>query len=222
VTLELLGVQIHEADVALTDLGLTLLGGGIAWRLWTRADRNSVQRDGALFMAGLALAALAGALFHAFFPLTTSTRAGVVMWMPVVVSIALTSAAMLALACRLLVPALGTTVRRLAVGVYAAAFVGWALLVDESYATIVRFYGPALLALLVASLVMTQRLRSAAWRAVAAGLGLSVLAAILQQARVALHPVYFNHNAVYHVLQGVALVLIYRGLSRVREVPVGE
>jgi hypothetical protein len=42
----------------------------------------------------------------------------------------------------------------------------------------------------------------------------SILAALLQQARVSIHPVYFNHNAVYHVVQGIALVLLYRGFLR--------
>ncbi len=33
--------------------------------------------------------------------------------------------------------------------------------------------------------------------------------------RVALHPVYFDHNAVYHVVQAVALVILYIGFERV-------
>ncbi len=216
-TAALAAIAINDPDVALTDVGLTLLGGWIAWRLWTRPGRNSVQRDGALFMAGLALAALCGAAFHAFFPLKTATRPGFLMWVPVVAAIAFTSAVMLALACRLLVPSVPAPVRRLAVAAYAAAFVVQALLVDESYGTVVRFYAPTLLALLAAAVVMTHRLRSAAWRTVAAGLALSGVAALLQQARVALHPAYFDHNALYHLLQGVALVLVYRGLARVPE-----
>ncbi len=210
-------MAINEPDVALTDVGLALLGGWIAWRLWTRPGRNSVQRDGALLMAGLALAALCGAAFHAFFPLKTATRPGFLMWVPVVASIAFTSAVMLALACRLLAPSVPALVRRLAVAAYAAAFVVQALLVDESYGTVVRFYAPTLLALLAAAVVMTHRLRSAAWRTVASGLALSALAAVQQQARIALHPAYFDHNALYHLLQGVALVLVYRGLARVPE-----
>ena len=34
-----------------------------------------------------------------------------------------------------------------------------------------------------------------------------------------IHPEHFDHNAVYHVLQGVALVLLYRGFLRVPETP---
>jgi hypothetical protein len=32
---------------------------------------------------------------------------------------------------------------------------------------------------------------------------------------VVLHPVYFDHNALYHVVQGIALVMIYVGFLRV-------
>jgi hypothetical protein len=40
---------------------------------------------------------------------------------------------------------------------------------------------------------------------------------VLQQAGVAVHPVYFDHNAVYHLVQAVALVLLYLGFRRVSE-----
>jgi hypothetical protein len=46
-------------------------------------------------------------------------------------------------------------------------------------------------------------------------LALTFVAAAIQQLRVALHPVYFNHNAFYHLVQAVALALLFmacRGL----------
>jgi hypothetical protein len=39
---------------------------------------------------------------------------------------------------------------------------------------------------------------------------LTLVAAAVQQARIALHPTYFNHNALYHLLQAIALFLIFR------------
>ena len=41
--------------------------------------------------------------------------------------------------------------------------------------------------------------------------GISLFAALVQQLRVALHPVYFNHNALYHVLRAAALFLGFPG-----------
>src|SRR6266700_3934420 len=52
---------------------------------------------------------------------------------------------------------------------------------------------------------------NASWMLISGGLALSMLAALLQQARIAIHPVYFDHNALYHVVQALALVLLYFG-----------
>lgn len=214
-TLEFFGVTLHEADVALTDVGLALLGSWCARRLWQRRAGCVLRYDGALIMGALAAAALFGAVFHAFFPAKTSTRAGFLMWMPVAASIAIASAAMLTASFRRIFR-LSDVARRLAVGVYAAAFVLAVLFIDESYGTIVIFYGPALLLLLAVGVRESLRGADPAWRSLTAGLALSVIAALLQQARVIVHPVYFDHNALYHVVQSIALVLIYRGMAQAR------
>jgi hypothetical protein len=59
--------------------------------------------------------------------------------------------------------------------------------------------------------------------------GISLFTALVQQLRVALHPVYFNHNALYHVLQAAALFLCFLASGRLVEgemdraaVPVGS
>jgi hypothetical protein len=46
---------------------------------------------------------------------------------------------------------------------------------------------------------------------------LSFVAAAVQQTETSLHPLYFNHNALYHLIQAFALLLIFlaaRGLLR--------
>jgi len=37
-------------------------------------------------------------------------------------------------------------------------------------------------------------------------------ASALQQLHVGLHPRYFNHNALYHLIQGIALALLFNAL----------
>jgi hypothetical protein len=51
----------------------------------------------------------------------------------------------------------------------------------------------------------------------AGGLALSLAAALLQQLRVGIHPVYFNHNVLYHVLQALVLYLLFLGSRSLRE-----
>ena len=214
----LAGATIHEPDVVLTDLGLAILGGWLAWRLATAAGRGWLPRAGAILMGGLASAAFWGAVFHAFFPLETATLPGFIAWIPVTLSIVVVTATMLELGLRLLAPRLPQRLRRSAVAAYAVAFAAVVLLVDESYSTIVRFYTPALALFLVAAVGQALRGR-AGWTLVALALALSAGAALLQQLEVSIHPVYFDHNAVYHVVQGAALVLLYYGF---RLVPAGS
>jgi hypothetical protein len=211
---ELLGVTIHDPDVALTDLGLALLGGYLGWRLWRASGRSTLRRTGAVLMAGLANAALWGGIFHAFFTAGTATIPGFLAWIPVALSIAVTACAMLGLSLRLLLPAIPSIVRRSLLAVYGVTFVVVVLFIHESFSSIVYFYTPALLLLLFASARQALRSRDAGWTLISTGLVVSMGAALLQQARIAVHPVYFDHNAVYHVIQALGLLLLYVGWRR--------
>jgi hypothetical protein len=209
-------LTIHEPAVVFTDLGLALLGGWFAWRLWSGARAGPLGRAPAVLMGGLASAAFWGASFHAFFPEDTATLPGFIAWIPVTLSIVVAASMLLAMGLLVLLPRLGERLRRAGVATYAVAFALAVLLVDESFTTIVRFYVPALLLLLVAAAIQAMR-GVAGWPPVALGLALSAGAAGLQQLEIALHPEYFDHNAVYHVVQAAALVLLYLGFLRVAQ-----
>jgi hypothetical protein len=100
---------------------------------------------------------------------------------------------------------------------YALSFAFVVLFVDESYGTIVRFYAPTLILFLIAAVRQATRtaVERNSWWLLALAFGLSIVAALSQQARIAIHPVYFDHNALYHVLQGIALVMLFIGFRRV-------
>jgi len=213
------GIPIHDPDVVFTDLGLAVLAAWLGRRLWTVSSQGTRPRAGAVLLAGLASAALWGAIFHAFFPADTATPAGYAAWVPVVLSIVVAASAMLVLALRTLIPLLPPRVRVSLVTVYAAGFLAAALLGDQSFGTIVRFYLPALILLLIGAGWRAIRGPGAGWALIALGLIISVGAALLQQAAVSVHPVYFDHNAVYHVVQGFAIVVLYLGFRRASEGP---
>jgi hypothetical protein len=212
------GITIYDPDVVLTDLGLAVLGGWIARRLAAPGRRGPLGLAPAVLMAGLASAAFWGAVFHAFFPRETETWPGFIAWIPVSLSIVVAASALLDLGLRALAPGLREGTRRGVVIAYAAVFAAVVLLVDESFGSIVRFYVPALLVSLTAAAARAIRERGG-WSPVAGGLALSGGAAALQQLEVALHPVYFDHNAVYHVVQAAALVLLYAGFRRIAGSP---
>ncbi|HEV2085139.1 MAG TPA: hypothetical protein VGR09_08650, partial [Gemmatimonadales bacterium] len=91
----LLGVTVHDPDVAFTDLGLALLGGYLGWRLLHAPGPRMLLRTGTVLMGGLASAAFWGAVFHAFFPAGTATLPGFLAWVPVALSIVVAASAML-------------------------------------------------------------------------------------------------------------------------------
>lgn len=82
--------------------------------------------------------------------------------------------------------------------------------VTDSFSIAIANYLPSTLFLIAA---FFASYRSGAGTSVAIGLCgllLTLVAAAVQQARLALHPTYFNHNALYHLLQAIALFLIFR------------
>jgi hypothetical protein len=206
--------SIHDPDVVFTDLALAMLGAYLAGRLWSQEGESRLRKAGALLMGALASAALWGAIFHAFFPEGTATLSGSLAWSPVVLSIVGAAAVMLDLSLRILLPRMAVGVHRVIVTVYAAGFAVVALLLDHSFTSIVYFYLPALLLLLLAAGERAIRSRSAGWSLIATGLLTSAGAAILQQMKLAVHPVYFDHNAVYHVVQSIAVLFLYFGWRR--------
>jgi hypothetical protein len=69
---------------------------------------------------------------------------------------------------------------------------------------------------------MYRRTRNRPLALTITGLLLTFVAAGVQQAGIAVHPVYFNHNALYHVIQGVALFLIFVGARWIVTVAPGS
>ncbi len=206
-------MTIHDPDVVFTDVGLAVLGTGLAWMLKRRAAPGLLTSGGIVILLGLSVAALAGAVFHAIFTTGTTTLAGYLVWLPVPLAIAVVSSTLVYLAFRQVLPFAGESVVRLGVVMYGLAFIGSTVLVDESFGMIVRFYAPALLLFLVTAMIQRAK-GQAGWGLLAGSFAVSAMAAAVQQAKLGIHPDYFDHNAVYHVFQGIALVLLYRGVRQ--------
>ena len=54
--------------------------------------------------------------------------------------------------------------------------------------------------------------------AILAGVALSIVGALVQASGFTLHE-HFNHNDLYHVIQTVAVILLYRGAHRLADSP---
>jgi Family of unknown function (DUF6962) len=85
------------------------------------------------------------------------------------------------------------------------------LFVSQNFRVAIIDNLPAVLFLLAALLICYRRQPRRGPLVAAAGLSLTLVAATLQQLKVGINPVYFNYNAVFHVVQAVALLLLFLG-----------
>jgi hypothetical protein len=203
-----LNIVLHEPDVALTDwflAGECLLFAVLLLRMRTGTIARTLSVT--LFLS-LMLASILGGMYHGFFPLKTTTAGGWWIWIGTMFSIGLTSASLLVLSLNMIRPAFTKTALTLAT-IALAGYIYWITAVSHEFLIAVLFYLPMLLLFLA---VLVRRLFAQKDRSVIAGICsvfLMLIAAGVQQLHIGLHPQYFNHNALYHVIQAIALLLLF-------------
>jgi hypothetical protein len=200
-----------EPDVTLTDYAVALECMLFIFLLQrTQARLSGMRTWFMLFFVSVGIASLCGGTVHGFF-LDQQSWGNAILWPSTMLAMGVTALSMWAIGAELLIAS--QVVR----WVLAAAWVQFG-----AYSIVVLFGSrefwvgivdnlPALFFLLLA-LGITYR-RTNQWRILLAAVGpvLVVVAAALQNLRIGVHPTYFNHNALYHVLQALALVLLFQG-----------
>jgi len=192
---------------------------GVAWALargLLRANASRAARLWALAFLVAGAAALVGGSVHGFgsaLPraLAQAARTAAVM------SVGVVSAGLLAgVVFAAVRPGWRRSVLLALCAAKLAGYLAWtAFHPDFRYAV----YDSLPTGLLVLGFLVHWRLRGgppeAAWGAL--GLAVSIAGAILQQARLGVHPVWFNHSDVYHVIQAVALAQVARAGRMLRD-----
>lgn len=204
-----------EPDVTLTDYGLAVECALCVYLLHRRGrERTWLLPWLVFFFAAVGGAALAGGSVHGFF-LDERTVGHLILWRATLIFIGGTALAVWAIGSRIwFAPA---SVRRIdmvvwiAFAIYAAVVV----FVSQEFLAAVVFYLPAAVFLLIVLARAYTRVRERSFLLALSGLGLTFVATAVQVGRIALHPTYFNHNALYHVIQAVALWLLFLGLRSV-------
>jgi len=90
-----------------------------------------------------------------------------------------------------------------------ASYVGVIVFVQQAYWIAIADYLPSALLLLAAWARVYRRTRERVVFIGVLGLLLTFVAAGVQVGRVAIDPVHFNHNALYHLIQAVALFMMF-------------
>jgi hypothetical protein len=166
------------------------------------------------FFCAVGLAALLGGTDHGFL-LDKTTRLRAIVWKGTLLAIGLSALAAWQAGALLIAP---TPARWIRAGT-VVVFIGYLFAVARSDAFLVAIvhYLPAVMFLLAVFgwRYLRGQEQHYLWGVVA--LLLMFVAAGVQQARIGLHPVLFNHNALYHLIQAVALLLLFyaaRGIVR--------
>ena len=192
-----------EPDVTITDYLLSLACAIFAWWCWRR--RADAHLWYIVFFITLCLASLFGGTVHGFVP---SGPWSDVLWCGVLLSLGGTAVAMWGITTEL---GCGPSTRRIVMRVVvfcAVIYLGAVLSGAREFWISFIAYLPAAVGMLV---VYARRRRQAGpWRWGIIGVLLTFVAAGVQVGQVALHPHWFNHNALYHLIQVIALFAIAR------------
>lgn len=202
-----------EPDVTITDYVLSLECAIFACWCWRR--RADAHLWYSVFFITLCLASLFGGTVHGFVPTGPWSE---VLWCAVLVSLGGTAVAMWGITTEL---GCNPSTRRIAMRMVAfGALIYLGVVLSGARAFWITFiaYLPAAVGILV---VYISRWRQVGpWWWGIAGVLLTFVAAGVQVGHVALHPQWFNHNALYHLIQAVALFAIARAAgARTTESP---
>lgn len=201
--------MLREPATTLTDYLLMVECAAFAALLARRASGGFLRAAFVVLFASVALASFTGGTVHGFFP-EVSSAGNRLLWPLTLLAIGVTAAAMLAIAAHL---GLGRARGPMAAWLAGALWVAYALVVvrgnREFYVAIAAYLPAMLLFMAVLARRWLQR-RTPGVSAGLAGMLLALFGAVGQQAGIGLHPVYFDHNTVYHLVQAVALYLLYR------------
>lgn len=209
-----------EPDVTLTDFALALECAIFAL-LVARSAQPPLRRWWVIFFGSIGLAALAGGLVHGYFP-DRATTEWAVLWRTTLLAIGVTSMATWSIGAYLQMgDRLGAAVRQSAAWLFVVYAV-IVLTVSRSFFVAILMYVPATLFMLVAIVDAYRRSPSRPEAYGIAGLVLTLIAALIQQLRVTVHPTLFDHNALYHVVQAIALFLIFLAARKVKPATMRE
>lgn len=207
-----------ELDVTLTDWAIALVAGVFAWRIRREGPPGPVRFWLGAFFWSVAAAALLGGLVHGFF-LDERTWGARFLWPATLLGVGVTAVTAWVVGARL---AFGPAVARGVTAAAALVFAGYAGLVvfwRPLFGLAVAHYLPAVLFLLVVLVRVWRKWRDGRVGQAALGLGVILAGSWVQWRGIALHPVYFTPNALYHVIALAGLVLFFNGARRLAAGP---
>lgn len=201
--------KMTQVDVSLTDYGLAVECVCFAY-LTTRLRTTAKPLRGA-FMASfvsIAVAAAAGGTVHGFF-LDESSLGFRILWPITLIVMGITGLAGVHIGTALqFSDRTRTNLNRIALVAFMS-YVLIVLFVRRDFLIAILGYFPALIFIGGGFLLAYRRRRRPPLLIGFLGICLMLFAAAAQQAKLGIHPRYFDHNALYHLLQAIALFMVF-------------
>ena len=203
-----------EPAVALTDYLLAGECGLFALLIGKGASANPRFRDGwVVFFAALGAASLLGGTVHGFFQGAASAP-GALLWKGTMLVMGLATMACWRLGAGMLSEGAIPGWIRPALVVQFLTYAAVVLWISQSFWVAILNYLPAILSLLFASWRFHRKHRIPGLPLISLGLAATLVASAIQQLRIGVHPRFFDHNTLYHVMVGAALVVLFLGVRR--------
>jgi hypothetical protein len=198
-----------QVDVSLTDYALTVECAWFAYRIARLRTVTSLFRAAFMvFFFSIAVAAAAGGTVHGFF-LDKSLLGYRILWpfTLIVMGITALSGVHIAAALQFSRP-VAVYINRVALAGFLV-YIVTVLFIRRDFLVAILGYLPALIFVGEAFLLAHLRKKTPAFLVGFLGVCVMLFAAVTQQAKLGIDPRYFDHNALYHVLQAVALFMLF-------------
>ena len=211
--------MISEPVTLITDYLLALFTAALGWRLgraarvaeWSGFVQTARRQDwwSVAFLA-TAAAGAAGGTVHGF-QLAMARTLTNVLWLLTLESLVVAAFAVVSAALGFL--GWGRTATFSATFAAAVVFGSYGLWVVKNPVFLSAIVAYAAAFVVLVGIRLFVRPLDGAGRLLIAGVALSAVAAVIQQSGIAIHR-NFNHNDLYHVVQAIAIFLLYRSAMR--------
>jgi hypothetical protein len=198
-----------QVDVCLTDYGLAAECAYFTYLIArVRTGASSLREAFMAFFSSISIAAVAGGTVHGFF-LDVGSLGYRILWPFTLIVIGITSLSGVYIGTALLFSrSKANYINRVALAVLLA-YSSIVLFIRGDFLIAILDYLPALIFLGGAFLLAHLRQKKPAFLIGFLGVCTMLCAAAAQQAKVGIDPRYFDHNALYHVLQAIALFMVF-------------
>ena len=196
-----------EPAVTITDF-IVAAECAVVAALTLRAPASPLRAAFLMMFAGIGTGALAGAMVHGFFP-DAASEIHVNLWLLTLASLGVMALAGWCIGAVLLLPAKWVgIVQRIAL-VELLGYCFYISQYESGFAVALANYLPAVLFMMTAFICVWRKTHATPLLAGISGLLLTFAGAGVQHFKIALHPLYFDQNALFHLIQFSAIILIY-------------